>query len=95
MQVEALAQHPRVVGQQEVVQDQVQGNTATLDQVLEERVRYRLLWTGGEQSMEETYVIPLYHLCIPEHHSVPEQPEEVVGGKGGKQVHVQRDSGTF
>lgn len=44
---------------------------------------------------EETYVIPLYDLCIPKHHSVPEQPEEVVGGKGGKQVHVQRDSGTF
>lgn len=35
MQVEALAQHPRVVGQQEVVQDQVQSNTATLE--VEER----------------------------------------------------------
>lgn len=42
-----------------------------------------------------TYSIAFNHLCVCEDDPVPEQPQRVVGSKGGEQVHVQRDSGTF
>lgn len=50
---------------------------------------------GGDEAGGHTYLISLDDIWIADDCSIPEDPQEIIGGKWCEQVHVQCYPGTF